>query len=70
MKKDLHPQLFDLTVRCVCGHAMNFRSTKEDIRASLCSACHPFYTGAQKYVDSAGRIEKWERKFGNYKKKA
>ncbi len=63
MKKEFHPELHDVTVRCACGHAFNTRSTQEDISITLCSQCHPFYTGAQRFVDTAGQIEKFERKY-------
>ncbi len=72
MKKDLHPELFDVTVHCTCGNEFKTRSTQNEIRTTLCSACHPFYTGQQKFVDTAGRIEKFEKRFGKKadKKKA
>jgi len=64
MKKDIHPELHPVTIRCACGNAIQTRSTVEDIHVTLCSKCHPFYTGAQKFVDTAGRIEKFQKKFG------
>jgi large subunit ribosomal protein L31 len=67
MKKEIHPELHDVTARCACGHAFQTRSTKTELSVPLCSACHPFYTGAQKFVDTAGRIEKFQNK---YNKKA
>jgi len=63
MKKDIHPELFELTARCACGHSFATRSTIKDIHVTLCSACHPFYTGEQKFVDTAGRIEKFRKKY-------
>lgn len=63
MKKDFHPELHNVTVRCACGSAFNTRSTLEEVSITLCSQCHPFYTGAQKFVDTAGQIEKFEKKF-------
>ena len=66
MKKNIHPELHEVTARCACGNAFETRSTATDLKSTLCSACHPFYTGAQKFVDTAGRIEKFQRK---YKKK-
>ncbi len=63
MKKELHPQLNDVTVHCTCGNQFETRSTKKDMRITLCSACHPFYTGQQKFVDTAGRIEKFEARY-------
>jgi len=65
MKKDLHPELFDVTVHCTCGNQLLTRSTVKEIRATLCSACHPFYTGQQKFVDTAGRIEKFAQRYAN-----
>lgn len=62
-KKDLHPKLFDVLVTCTCGNEMKTTSTKPEIRATLCSKCHPFFTGEQKHVDTAGRIEKFKKKF-------
>jgi large subunit ribosomal protein L31 len=68
MKTDLHPEYTDVTVRCACGSSFTTRSTKGgDVQVDICSACHPFYTGRQKFVDAAGRVEKFQRKFGgNY----
>ena len=63
MKKDLHPQYFHTAkVTCACGNAFTTGSTLKEIRATLCSACHPFYTGQQKFVDTARRVEKFEEK--------
>lgn len=68
MKKDIHPDYFETTVTCGCGNAFKTRSTKKELKIDICSACHPFYTGKLKYVDTAGRIEKFQNKFsaGNY----
>lgn len=63
MKRDLHPQLNEITVHCTCGNQFVTRSTKKEMRITLCSACHPFYTGQQKFVDTAGRIEKFEARY-------
>lgn len=63
MKREIHPELFDVKATCACGNIFDTRSTISDIRVTLCSQCHPFFTGQQKYVDSAGRIEKFERKY-------
>ena len=63
MKKGIHPELFEVTAHCACGHAFNTRSTSKELYATLCSQCHPFYTGSQKFVDTAGRIEKFQKKF-------
>jgi large subunit ribosomal protein L31 len=71
MKTDIHPEYKEITVKCACGNTFKTRSTTDDIQADICSACHPFYTGKQKFVDSAGRVEKFQRKFGGdyFKKK-
>ena len=66
MKEKIHPQYKDTTIICACGEVIHTRSTKESIRVEICSKCHPFYTGKQKFVDSAGRVEKFLNK---YKKK-
>lgn len=63
MKVDIHPELHTVMAHCACGNTFSTRSTLSDLRVTICSNCHPFYTGAQKYVDTAGRIEKFERKF-------
>ncbi len=64
MKSDIHPEYKEINIKCACGNAFKTRSTKGDIQADICSACHPFYTGKQKFVDAAGRVEKFQRKFG------
>ena len=71
MKKDIHPKYEKVVVRCGCGNTFETRSTASQIRAEICSLCHPFYTGKQKYVDTAGRIERFKKKYGkDYIKKA
>lgn len=67
MKKGIHPNLYDVTAVCTCGATFKTRSTVEDIKTTLCSQCHPFYTGQQKFVDVAGRIEKFQKKYGQKK---
>lgn len=64
MKKDIHPDYVETTVICGCGETFKTRSTKSKIVVGICSKCHPFYTGKQKFVDSAGQIEKFQRKYG------
>jgi large subunit ribosomal protein L31 len=64
MKKDVHPKYFPVTVTCGCGNSFTTRSTRQDLKVDICSACHPFYTGKLKFVDTAGRIEKFQSKFG------
>lgn len=63
MKPDFHPHLNEITARCVCGNSFKTRSTNEKIEVDICSNCHPFFTGTQKFVDTAGRIEKFERRY-------
>ena len=64
MKKGIHPEYNTVQVRCGCGNTFETKSTAKEIHAEICSLCHPFYTGKQKYVDSAGRIERFQKKFG------
>ncbi len=65
MKPDIHPEYSEITVTCSCGHEFITKSTlKEDLHIEVCSACHPFYTGKQKIVDTAGRVDKFRRKYG------
>ena len=63
MQKDIHPDYMDTEVTCGCGNAFTTRSTVEKLVVEICSACHPFYTGTMKYVDSAGRVEKFQKKY-------
>ena len=65
MKKDIHPNYSECTVTCACGNSFKTRSTKEEIRVEICSQCHPFFTGKQKFIDSAGRVEKFKKKYGD-----
>jgi len=67
MKKDIHPEYQECVVTCACGNTFKTRSTKKEIRVEICSMCHPFFTGKQKFIDSAGRIEKFKKKFGDAK---
>jgi large subunit ribosomal protein L31 len=64
MKKDIHPKYHPVTVSCACGNQFETRSTKKEIRLEICSNCHPFFTGKQKLIDTAGRIERFQRKYG------
>lgn len=63
MKKNLHPEIHEVTARCACGYSFATLSTASDLRATICSHCHPFFTGAQKFLDTAGRIEKFEQRY-------
>lgn len=64
MKEKIHPKYEDSTIICACGEVIQTRSTKPNVRIDICSKCHPFFTGKQKFVDSAGRIEKFVKKYG------
>ena len=66
MKENIHPEYSAVTVACACGNTFETRSAvgQEQIRLDICSNCHPFYTGKQKFVDTAGRVEKFTKKFG------
>ncbi|MCF8129938.1 MAG: 50S ribosomal protein L31 [Deltaproteobacteria bacterium] len=68
MKSGIHPKYQKTTVRCACGNEFETGSTVEDIHIEICSQCHPFFTGKQKLVDSAGRIERFKQKYAKYKK--
>ena len=63
MKDGIHPKYVVTTVTCGCGTSFTTRSTKPDMKVDICSACHPFYSGKLKFVDTAGRIEKFQKKF-------
>ena len=65
MKDKIHPKYVEVTVTCACGASFKTRSTLcKDYQVDICSVCHPFYTGKQKFVDTAGRVEKFQKKFG------
>ncbi len=68
MKTDIHPSYSDAKVSCSCGNAFTTKSTKPELRVELCNECHPFYTGKQKLVDTGGRVERFERRYGRRKK--
>ena len=63
MKQGIHPEYHEIMVHCACGHTFQTRSTKKDLRVEICSACHPFFTGKQKLVDTAGRVERFEKRY-------
>mgnify|MGYP001201187222 CR=1 FL=1 len=64
MKEKIHPQYYRTTVTCACGESFETGSTKENLRVEICSKCHPFFTGKQKFVDTGGRVERFKRKYG------
>jgi large subunit ribosomal protein L31 len=68
MRAKIHPEYKETTITCACGEVIHTRSTKQNMRVEICSKCHPHYTGKQKLVDSAGRVEKFRRKYGRQKK--
>ena len=68
MKDKTHPQYKETTISCVCGETIRTRSTKQNIHTDICSKCHPFFTGKQKLVDSAGRVEKFTKRYAGKKK--
>ena len=70
MKKEIHPEYKKTTITCLCGNVIETRSTQEEIHVEICSQCHPFFTGKQKLIDTAGRVERFQRKNGDYRKKA
>ena len=63
MKKELHPNTVECTVSCACGNSFTTKSTKETFRVDICSECHPFYTGSERQVDTAGRIDKFKKRY-------
>ncbi|MFQ5742034.1 MAG: 50S ribosomal protein L31 [Acidobacteriota bacterium] len=66
MKPEIHPEYREITAVCACGNTFTTRSTKADLRLEVCNACHPFFTGKQRYVDSAGRVERFQRKYESF----
>ncbi len=63
MKADIHPEYVDAIYTCTCGSVLHTRSTKRAVHIEICSKCHPFYTGQQRLVDTAGRVERFRRKY-------
>jgi len=63
MKADIHPEYQEATITCACGNVIHTRSTRNSIRIGICSKCHPFFTGTQKFVDIAGRVERFQKRF-------
>ena len=64
MKKKIHPEYYETTITCACGNVIATRSTVKGIKVEICSRCHPFFTGKQKLIDTAGRVEKYRTKYG------
>lgn len=63
MKDGIHPNYVPSVIRCVCGHTIETRSTKPEVRVEICSKCHPFFTGKQKLVDAGGRVDRFNKRF-------
>ena len=63
MKAAIHPEYFETTITCACGAVFKTRSTRKNLRVGICSHCHPFFTGQQKFVDTAGRVERFQRRY-------
>ena len=68
MKKGIHPKYVNCKVTCVCGNEFETRATVPEMKVEICGKCHPFYTGKQKIVDSAGRVERFNKRYGKYLK--
>ena len=64
MKKDIHPKYEEVTITCGCGNVIKTRSTEGDMKMEICASCHPFYSGKQKIIDTAGRVERFRKKYG------
>ena len=69
MKKDIHPDYHKALVHCACGHEFETGSTIKEIKVEICSKCHPFFTGKQKLIDTAGRVERFKKKYAGYEDK-
>lgn len=67
MKQDLHPEYHKVIATCVCGNQVELGSTKKEIHVEICSSCHPFYSGTQKIIDAEGRIDRFQKRYGNKK---
>ncbi|HIF05898.1 MAG TPA: 50S ribosomal protein L31 [Gemmatimonadetes bacterium] len=63
MKKGIHPEYMSAKVTCSCGHTFETKATQSDVHTDICSVCHPFYTGKQRLVDTAGRVERFKQKY-------
>lgn len=63
-KEGIHPKYVDSTITCACGNVIKTKSTKGDMKVEICSKCHPFYTGKQKLVDTGGRVDRFNKRFG------
>jgi large subunit ribosomal protein L31 len=68
LKTGIHPKYYETQIKCACGNVIETRSTVKDIHVEICSNCHPFFTGKQKLIDTAGRVERFRRKYGEKRK--
>ncbi len=66
MKAKIHPKYYETTIKCACGNVIETRSTVKNITVEICSSCHPFFTGKQKLVDTAGRVERFRTKYAKH----
>ncbi|MDO9575238.1 MAG: 50S ribosomal protein L31 [bacterium] len=64
MKEGIHPKYYDAIITCACGNVVHTKSTVKELHVEICSKCHPFFTGKQKLVDTAGRVERYEKRYG------
>jgi len=69
LKEKIHPKYFETTITCACGNVIHTRSTVKDIHVEICSQCHPFFTGKQKLVDTAGRVERFKKRYQSKEEK-
>lgn len=63
--KKIHPEYYEVSLKCACGEQIITKSTKKDMRIDICSNCHPFFTGKQKFIDAGGRVDKFKKRYGN-----
>lgn len=70
MRKKVQPKLSKISIACACGHTIHAMATGSDYTVEICSQCHPFFTGKQKFIDTAGKIDKFNKKYANFKKPA
>jgi large subunit ribosomal protein L31 len=64
MRKGIHPELHEIEISCACGHTIKTRATTAELKVEICSNCHPFFTGKQKLIDTAGRVERFNKRYG------
>ncbi len=69
MKKDIHPPYYQARIVCACGNVVETGSTKKEMHVEICAVCHPFFTGKSKFVDSAGRVERFQQRYGDKRTK-